>query len=208
MVTNCRLARSCPEQRRDHILDVARDVFLEEGYGATSMSGIAASLGGSKATLYKYFPSKERLFEDMMAQSCGLFLASLREVADEETDVEAFLRIFGERYLRGLLAPEAIKINRLVHAEGFRFPEVAANWFRTGPDASRELLVEQLAVFAERGDIRCADLRLTAEQFFGMVRGDMLMRIVCGVDAVPDDARIRLQVETAVRAIVDGLRVP
>lgn len=206
MVTSCRLVRSCPERRRDHILDVARDVFLEEGYGATSMSGIAARLGGSKATLYKYFPSKERLFEDMMTNSCTLFLDSLREAADAADDAETLLRSLGEKYLRGLLEPQAVKINRLVHAEGFRFPEVAATWFRTGPDVTRELLVERLEAFATRGDIRCADLRLTVEQFLGMVRGDLLMRVVCCVDPVPDDARIRFQVDAATRAIMDGLR--
>jgi TetR/AcrR family transcriptional repressor of mexJK operon len=50
------------DKRREAILDVARSVFSEEGYAATSMSSIAARLGGSKGTLYNYFKSKEELF--------------------------------------------------------------------------------------------------------------------------------------------------
>ena len=50
------------DQRREAILEVAREVFTEEGYAAASMSTIAARLGGSKGTLYNYFKSKEELF--------------------------------------------------------------------------------------------------------------------------------------------------
>ena len=50
------------DARRELILDVAQDVFLEEGFAAASMSTIAARLGGSKGTLYNYFRSKDELF--------------------------------------------------------------------------------------------------------------------------------------------------
>src|ERR1700757_3560624 len=63
------LSRS--DRRRRAILDVARDVFLKEGYAAASMSGIAARLGGSKGTLYNYFRSKEELFAAFMTDACG-----------------------------------------------------------------------------------------------------------------------------------------
>ena len=56
--------RACArDQRREAILNVAREVFFEQGYSAASMSTIAARLGGSKGTLYNYFKSKEELFE-------------------------------------------------------------------------------------------------------------------------------------------------
>ena len=47
------------DQRREAILQVAREVFFEYGYSAASMSTIAARLGGSKGTLYNYFKNKE-----------------------------------------------------------------------------------------------------------------------------------------------------
>ncbi|MGH6965637.1 MAG: TetR/AcrR family transcriptional regulator, partial [Phenylobacterium sp.] len=43
------------DARREAILDVAQEVFLEEGFANASMSTIAARLGGSKGTLYNYF---------------------------------------------------------------------------------------------------------------------------------------------------------
>src|SRR5579863_10433780 len=58
------------DAKRRAILEVAREVFLAQGYAATSMSEIAAKVGGSKGTLYNYFRSKEELFAAFMADTC------------------------------------------------------------------------------------------------------------------------------------------
>jgi AcrR family transcriptional regulator len=49
-------------RKREAIVQVATRAFLENGYAATSMSAIADELGGSKATLWAHFSSKEELF--------------------------------------------------------------------------------------------------------------------------------------------------
>ena len=58
------------DARREAILDVAQDVFLEEGFAAGSMSTIAGRLGGSKGTLYNYFRNKDELFEAFVQRRC------------------------------------------------------------------------------------------------------------------------------------------
>src|ERR1700728_4072656 len=58
------------DAKRRAILDVASEVFLAQGFAATSMSEIAARLGGSKGTLYNYFRSKEELFAAIMIDTC------------------------------------------------------------------------------------------------------------------------------------------
>ena len=76
-------ASACPraasrDLRRKAILDIARDIFLSQGYAATSMSQVAARLGGSKGTLYNYFSSKEELFSAMVVEDCeSEFLAMI-----------------------------------------------------------------------------------------------------------------------------------
>ncbi len=50
------------EARRNVILEAAVALFKELGYERTSMNELAKRLGGSKATLYGYFASKEELF--------------------------------------------------------------------------------------------------------------------------------------------------
>src|SRR3954463_14723962 len=52
--------------RRQAIIDAAMQVFREVGYERASMAMISARVGGSKATLYGYFASKEELFAAAM----------------------------------------------------------------------------------------------------------------------------------------------
>ena len=54
------------DQKRQHILDTAFRLFQSKGFANTSMSEITAEAGGSKATVYNYFPSKEELFAEFL----------------------------------------------------------------------------------------------------------------------------------------------
>ncbi|WP_408590731.1 TetR/AcrR family transcriptional regulator [Novosphingobium sp.] len=202
----CRLGRASPDERREHILAVAARVFAEDGYGATSMSTIAARLGGSKATLYKYFPSKELLFEAVIQQRCGEVVAPLQAIAEADgDDLEALLVSFGLQFMTALFQPEAIELHRTVHAESRRFPEIAAMFMRSGPEIVFEALTQTLQRFAERGQIVSTDQRLAAGQFLGMVKADLHMRVAIGLEATPDAATIEREVRHAARILVRGL---
>ena len=54
------------ETRRKAIIEAATHVFLVNGFEKTTMSDIATQLGGSKATLYGFFSTKEDLFLEAM----------------------------------------------------------------------------------------------------------------------------------------------
>lgn len=53
---------------RDHILDVASDLFATRGINATGVDAIVAQAGIAKMTLYKYFKSKEQLIIEYLQQ--------------------------------------------------------------------------------------------------------------------------------------------
>ena len=205
MVTNLRLGRTSPDERREHILAVAAEAFALEGYGITSMSTIAARLGGSKATLYKYFSSKEELFQAVMQRKCEAVIGPLEELADASNDPAALLHAFGMIFLSRLCQPDALVIHRTVHGEGQRFPEVARTFFAFGPDAAYSVLTPALARFHAAGQIDCPDPRLAAEQFLGMVRGDLHLRVSSGLIPPPSAAEIERQVAHAVGIFVCGI---
>ncbi len=50
------------EARRNDLLDAATKCFLSAGFAGTSLGAIARSASMSKATLYRYFSSKEEIF--------------------------------------------------------------------------------------------------------------------------------------------------
>lgn len=57
-----------PEERRQEILDTAMKLFYEKGYEKTSMTDIATALHVAQGLCYRYFPSKEALFDTAIDQ--------------------------------------------------------------------------------------------------------------------------------------------
>jgi AcrR family transcriptional regulator len=207
MVTKCRLSRQSPDERRDHIIDVAADVFAQDGYAAASMSTIAARLGGSKATLYKYFTSKEQLFGAVMEWRCDRVLASLRALrSSDEEDLESLLTDFGARFLSKIYEPVSLDVHRMIQSECSRFPELARAFVRAGPNAVLEELCATLERFVVAGKIACPDLELAAGQFMGMVRGDQHFRFSLGLLPALGPAEIERQARHAAHIFVCGLQ--
>lgn len=113
-----------PDERRAAILDIARDAFLVDGYSGTSMSRIAALVGGSKATLYSYFPSKKDLFVAVIdRETAGLYdrIFNMELTANEP---RAAITELVRRCLDGLLSDPIVSGYRLIIAEAGRFPEI------------------------------------------------------------------------------------
>jgi hypothetical protein len=67
------------------------------------------------------------------------------------------------------------------------------------------VLTPALARFDAAGQIDCPDPRLAAEQFLGMVRGDLHLRVSSGLIPPPSDAEIERQVAHAVGIFVRGI---
>ena len=57
-----------PEERRQEILDTAMRLFYEKGYEKTSITDIANAIGVAQGLCYRYFPSKEALFDTAIDQ--------------------------------------------------------------------------------------------------------------------------------------------
>ena len=71
--------------RRTRILCAAQEVFAQEGFRSAEVKTIAERAGVGKATIYKFFPSKEALLLVIVEESLNyvrdLTLASLLDSA-------------------------------------------------------------------------------------------------------------------------------
>ena len=66
-----------PEERRKEIIDTAIKLFYEKGYEKTTISDIAKEINVAQGLCYRYFPSKEALFDcaiDQYAQSLADYI--------------------------------------------------------------------------------------------------------------------------------------
>jgi AcrR family transcriptional regulator len=192
------MAHTRRDDRREAILDVARDCFLADGYGATSMSTIAARLGGSKGTLYNYFKSKEELFEAMMQRQCGELQDALFDVGQSGGDPRARLSHFSRSFLRALMDPRSVRIHRLILGEGERFPELGRVFYESGPKLVMSRIAGFLGELMDAGLLRRADPMMAAQQFKDLTISGVYWPRMWGVIEAPGDAEVEDQVRRAV----------
>ncbi len=64
-------ARLPAPERRRQLLDVALEVFAENGYHATSMNAVAEAAGVTKPVLYQHFRSKKALYRELLDDVSG-----------------------------------------------------------------------------------------------------------------------------------------
>jgi len=76
-----------PAEDRAKILKHSQQKFHREGFYKTSMDEIASELRVSKKTIYKYFPSKDNLLEEICSEtSCGI-MKNIDLILDSNEDV-------------------------------------------------------------------------------------------------------------------------
>jgi AcrR family transcriptional regulator len=91
-----------PEQQastRDRILDIALELFSEQGYDKTSLRDIAERLGTTKAALYYHFARKEDILLELHMRLHELgrdVLARLDELDSGQAIVEAWPALLDE----------------------------------------------------------------------------------------------------------------
>ena len=164
-------ARPSRDDRRAAILAIARAAFLRDGYAATSMSQIAADVGGSKATLYNYFPSKKDLFVAVADLESAKIFDQLFDVREIDGDVRLVLENLCRRFMTVLLSEEMIASYRLIVAESVRFPEIGRAVYELGVKRGLERFAAYFKHAMDAGALRQANALIAAELFLDLTAG-------------------------------------
>jgi TetR/AcrR family transcriptional regulator, cholesterol catabolism regulator len=78
-----------PSNGRQRVLDAAAERFVVQGYAATTLRQIAGDVGIKAGSIYHHFPSKEALFEAVLAHGIDVMVDAFERV---ETDAPAATR--------------------------------------------------------------------------------------------------------------------
>lgn len=148
------------------MLAAATELFLRDGYDQTSIDAILELSGGSKATLYAYFPTKEDLFRAVID---GVMVNNAYIELDPSRDIRAMLTEFAVSRLHVIFSPQHRAVLRLIIAERERFPDLASLYYERGPQRSHRLLVEYLAALKAKDLLAIDDPEEAAEFFVGML---------------------------------------
>jgi len=193
--------------RRELILDVASEVFVVEGYAATSMSSIAARLGGSKGTLYNYFKSKEELFEAYVQRHCEFHRGQVGELLKEEGDARTVLTAFAKRYLRVFTSEKTLQNWRIISAESAKSPEIGRMFYESGPLSGAKLVAAFLQKAVDQGQLNIGDALQAAHQFTSLIHGRMIKARLLNYLGVPSDQEIDAEVAAAMHVFFSAYGV-
>ena len=184
------------DDRRAAILAVAQKVFFEHGYAASSMSMIAARLGGSKGTLYNYFENKKALFTAYIEDTCQRFGDEIFGAWQDSSPLRPALKSLSKRYIQYFAGEDTVRTFRLVVAECQRSPELAQIFNDAGPVKSRRRLAEKLADANARGLIDAPDPAMAARHFFALCKGGVYYDRLLNLASPPSDAAIEAEAES------------
>lgn len=82
------------EGTKERILDIALELFAQNGYLGTSMSDIAKQLGFTKAALYKHYTSKQEILDQIVERMNRMDYERAEEYEMPETEPDGFAETY------------------------------------------------------------------------------------------------------------------
>jgi AcrR family transcriptional regulator len=154
----------------DRILDIAADLFLEIGYGETTIELVAEKARISKRTLYHRYPDKAAVFGAVVRRIVGRLRPPDVSRLFVGGSLEEILTRLAGIILRAALDPQALALHRVIMVEATRFPELAA--VVAERSAGREA-IERIAALLQRESpgkrLTEERARFAATQFLQMI---------------------------------------
>jgi AcrR family transcriptional regulator len=190
------------DSRREAILDVAAEVFMECGYAAASMSAIAARVGGSKGTLYNYFKSKEELFAAYVDRQCLWQQTLMDQRMSQATDVRDALTRVGQTLLGIVVSGFGLRNFTIIASEAARVPEIGRAFYEAGPRRGTALVAHCVARASAAGDLRPCDPERAAHHFIGLCQHRLFKARLCNAAPEPSDGEMEAEVAAAVEVFM------
>lgn len=191
------------DPRRGAILNAAFCLLMQRGYERTSTLDIASRAKVSKRELYQFFDSKAEIVCACIAARAERMRRplTLPSPQDRQTFV-ASLTSFGSTFLREICDPAVVGIYRLAAIESERSPEVARVLDSAGRDTNRTALMHLLKNAQSAGILGTGDPAIIASEFFGLLVGDVLLRLILRVADRPPAREIERRARAATDAIL------
>jgi AcrR family transcriptional regulator len=195
------VARVRTEEKRDEIIRIATELFEKFGFERCSMAALSERVGGSKATLYGYFPSKEDLLRAVL--DCEVAKDADHVIRDfpAKEDLRESLILLGTAYLNKRMSPLPLANIRMVAnqpagstmGKDFYLNIIRPNFHRLA-DKFQELI--------EQGKLKRADPEVMMMHWKGLCDWDFFEQRLLGAIDGPDPALVKKAVTLAADAFL------
>jgi AcrR family transcriptional regulator len=189
--------------RREAILNAAFTLLMQRGYERTSTLDIATRAKVSKRELYQLFHDKQAILAACISARARRMHRPLDLPSPQDgATLRTVLNNFGSTLLREMCHPAVIAVYRLAAIEAERSPEVARTLDTAGREANRVALLDLFARAQASHVLVQGDASAMASEFFGLLLGDVPLRLILRVAAPPSSEEIDRRAQVAADALL------
>jgi TetR/AcrR family transcriptional repressor of mexJK operon len=168
------------------------------------MEEIAIQVGMSKRTVYARYEDKGTLFKAAVRRAIERYTVPREAFEAVATDdLEETLAAIARLRIANVATPVATKLQRILSAQSYRFPELFHAAFEEGAGPTIGFLTDLFERFSEQGDINVTEPRRAAAAFLSLVVGGPARIIVSGntLDETEMEKHIRFAVGLFLRGV-------
>lgn len=196
------MARVRTEQKREEIVRIASEVFEEVGFERATMATISDRLGGSKATLYGYFPSKDDLLKAVISHQVVTHAdRMIREFPADPDDLHASFVKLASAYLDKRTSALPITNIRMI-ANQPTGSTMGKEFYETTIRPAFDRLANCFKELIDQGKLKQEDPRLLVMHWKGLSDWDFFERRLLGVIKEPDPKEIKAAATAAADAFL------
>ena len=186
------------------LLDVALDLFLENGFDRTSLEAITSAAGMAKRTLYARYADKEAIFRAALRRAIDDWIVPAERLKELETaDLKETLQRIGDLLVANIMSPAGLRLFRLTNAVSSHMPDIGASNVQQGTEPTVAFLAD---LFNRRVDLaghELFDAKEAAHAFVYLVVGGPSSMAAWGVQF--DSEAIDRHTRSSINLFLHGL---
>ncbi len=183
------MARVRTEEKRGEIVRIASELFDELGYDRCSMATISERLGGSTATLYGYFSSKEELLRAVLQCQVASEFDRIMDEFHEDADLRAALIKLGIAYHKKRLSSLPVANIRCIVNQP-PGSTMGKEFYETVIRPAFESKAKDFEELMDEGRLKRADPWVALMHWKGLNDWDLFERRLIGEISGPEDVDI------------------
>ena len=153
--------------RIQKITDTAAELFHRKGYRSTTLDDVSKELGITKAALYHYVSSKEKLLSRIYIQALENIFRNTDKIAGKELPPDVRLRLIIQNHIKGIII-QSISMFSVFFTEENQLPEKEFRKIRREKKKYTRIVEEIIEEGISKGLFRKSDSKLQAFALIGM----------------------------------------
>jgi AcrR family transcriptional regulator len=195
------LARVRTEEKRCEIIRIAAELFEKHGYDRCSMAALSERLGGSKATLYGYFPSKEELLRAVLDFQVATDADRIMRDFPSSEDLRESLIQLGTAYLNKRMSPLPLMNIRTIVTQPAG-STMGKDFYQNIIRPAFHRLTDKFQALIKQGKLKPGDPEVMMLHWKGLCDWDFFEQRLLGAIDGPDPKLVKKAVTAAADAFL------